>query len=140
MFFNFTAYTAPASPKPPMDIIFLQEIKLDLIIGIYDWERKVPQTIQMDLEIGLPHSRACQTDRVEDTVDYARVMARIRESLAENRFALVEALAEHVAQLIMKEFGAPWVKVSVAKLGLVKGVKKLGIVIERGEKPSSRNT
>ena len=130
---------APLSAKP-MDIIFLQEIKLDLIIGIYDWERKVPQTIQMDLEIGLPHSRACQTDRVEDTVDYARVMARIRESLEENRFSLVEALSEHVAQLIMKEFGAPWVKVSVAKLGLVKGVKKLGIVIERGEKPSTRNS
>jgi dihydroneopterin aldolase len=123
-----------------MDIIFLQEIRLDLIIGIYDWERKVPQTIQMDLEIGLPHSRACQTDKVEDTVDYAKVMARIRESLTENRFSLVEALAEHVAQLIMQEFGSPWVKVSVAKLGLVKGVKKLGIVIERGAKTSAPNT
>jgi dihydroneopterin aldolase len=114
-----------------MDIIFLHDIRVDLIIGVYDWERKIPQTIQMDIDIGLPHSRAGQTDRVEDTIDYGAVVARVQASLAERHFSLVEALAEHVAQLILREFGAPWVKVSVAKLGLIRGVKRLGVTIER---------
>lgn len=117
-----------------MDIIFLHEVRLDLIIGVYDWERNVPQTVQLDLDIGLPHSRACQTDRVEDTIDYSAVVARIRLSAADKQFALVEALAEHVAQLVRQEFGAPWVRVSVAKLGLIRGVRHLGVTIERGEK------
>jgi len=117
-----------------MDIIFLRDFKLDIIIGIYEWERKVPQTIQLDLEIGLPSSRACETDDVEDTIDYALIVARIQETLAAKHHSLVEALAEHVAQLIRNEFGAPWVKVSVAKLGLIRGVKQLGVVIERGSK------
>lgn len=117
-----------------MDIIFLRELKVELFIGIYEWERKVPQTVQFDLEVGLPHSRACDTDRVEDTIDYGRIVARIRESVAERRFALVEALAEHVSRLIRDEFGAPWVKISVAKLGLFRGVKQLGVVIERGSR------
>lgn len=114
-----------------MDKIFLEEIKCELIIGIYEWERKVPQTIQLDIQIGLPHSRAGQSDRVEDTIDYGAVVVRIRETAAENHFNLVEALAEHVAQLILREFGAPWVKVSIAKLGALRGVKRLGVVIER---------
>ena len=117
-----------------MDILFLREFKLDTIIGIYDWERKIPQTIQLDVEIGLPNSRACDTDNVEDTIDYAKIVARIQETLAAKPFSLVEALAEHVAQLIRNEFGAPWVKVSVAKLGLIRGIKQLGVVIERGNK------
>lgn len=117
-----------------MDIIFIRELKVDLIIGIYEWERQIPQTIQMDLEIGLPDSRACLSDRVEDTIDYSRIVSRIRETLAENRFSLVEALAEHVAQLILSEFHAPWTKVSVAKLGLIRGVKQLGVLIERGSR------
>lgn len=114
-----------------MDKIFLEEIKLDLIIGIYEWERKAPQTIHMDIQIGLPHSRAGQSDRVADTIDYSAVVARIRETAAESHFNLVEALAEHVAQLILREFGAPWVAVSIAKPGALRGVKRLGVAIER---------
>lgn len=117
-----------------MDIIFLRELKLDVIIGIYEWERKVPQTIQLDLEIGLPNSRAAETDSLADTIDYAGVVTRIREHAAQRPVSLVEALAEQIAQLIRREFGAPWVKVSVAKLGLIRGVKQLGVVIERGSK------
>lgn len=120
-----------------MDIIFLEEIKLDILIGIYEWERKVRQTIRIDIEIGLPHSRAAATDSIGDTIDYAEVMARIRQTAAERHFSLVEALAEHIAALIRNEFGAPWVKVSVAKLGMLRDVKRLGVVIERGEKPSA---
>lgn len=120
-----------------MDIVFLEEIKLDIVIGIYEWERKVPQTIRIDIDIGLPHSRAGETDSITDTIDYGAVMARIRQTAAEQHFSLVEALAEYIAALIRTEFGAPWVKVSVSKLGMLRGVKRLGIVIERGERPSA---
>ena len=117
-----------------MDIIFLRDFRLDLIIGIYEWERKVPQTIQIDIEIGLPSSRAGASDKVEDTIDYGKVVQRIRDSLLEQHFSLVEALAEHIAHLIQQGFNAPWVKISVTKLGLIRGVKLVGVTIERGEK------
>lgn len=117
-----------------MDIIFLHELKAKTLIGIYPWECKVAQTIQLDLEIALPSSRACQTDNFEDALDYARIVERINETLAQKHFSLLEALAEHIAQIILIEFKAPWVKVSVAKLSIMRGVKKLGICIERGSK------
>ena len=117
-----------------MDIIFLQELKTKTLIGIYPWERIVPQTIQLDLEIALPSSRACTTDNIEDALDYALIVERINEILAKKHFLLLEALAEHIALTILTEFKSPWVKVSVAKLGIIRGVKKLGVCIERGSK------
>ena len=114
-----------------MDIIFLHDFKAKTLIGIYPWERKVPQTIQLDLEIALPTSRACQTDNIEDALDYALIIGRINEILANKQFSLLEALAEHIAQTILIEFHSPWIKVSVAKLGIIRGVKKLGVCIER---------
>ena len=114
-----------------MDIIFLHDFKAKTLIGIYPWERKVPQTIQLDLEIALPTSRACQSDNIEDALNYALVVERINEVLTERHFSLLEALAEHIAQTILTEFKSPWIKVSIAKLGIIRGVKRLGICIER---------
>lgn len=114
-----------------MDIIFLHDFKAKTLIGIYPWERIVPQTIQLDLEIALPTSRACQSDKIEDALDYALIIERINEILANKHFSLLEALAEHIAQTILTEFQSPRVKVSVAKLGIIRGVKKLGVCIER---------
>ena len=114
-----------------MDTIFISDLRVDMLIGVYDWERKVPQTVQLDLEIGLP-PRDRRSDRIGDTIDYAKIVSRIQESLADNRYLLVEALAEHIAQLVMGEFGAPWIRASVTKLGALKGVKRLGVTIERG--------
>ncbi|WP_292993063.1 dihydroneopterin aldolase [Nitrosomonas sp.] len=114
-----------------MDIIFLHDFKAKTLIGIYPWERVVPQTIQLDLEIALPTSRACQSDKIEDALDYALIIERINEILANRHFSLLEALAEHIAQTILSEFQSPWVKISVAKLGIIRGVKKLGVCIER---------
>ena len=116
-----------------MDTIFINDFRLEMLIGVYEWERRVPQTVQLDLEIGLP-PRAKRSDKIGDTIDYSKVVARIEQSLAENRFLLVEALAEHIAQLVMTEFGAPWISASVTKLGALKGVKRLGVTIERGTK------
>src|SRR5690606_38789245 len=114
-----------------MDTIFLSEVKVETKLGVPDWERLTPQTIILDIEIGMPYSRSCQTDAIEDTIDYGVVVSRIRDTLRENSFKLVEALGEHVCQLILGEFGAPWVKIKVAKPGILPGLKALGAILER---------
>ncbi len=117
-----------------MDIIFLQEVKVSTVLGVPEWERLAPQTVLLDIELAMPHSRSCTSDEIADTIDYGQIVARIREVLSEKSFRLVEALAETVAQLIMAEFGAPWVKVRVAKPGVLPGVRQLGVTIERGSR------
>ena len=117
-----------------MDFIFISDLRLDILIGVYDWERKVPQTVQLDLEIGIPDAGRPRSDRIRETIDYAKVIERIKASLQQDRFLLVERLAEHLAQIVMTEFKAPWVKVSVSKLAVEKDVKRVGITIERGTK------
>ena len=114
-----------------MDIIFISDFRLDILIGVYEWERRVPQTVQLDLQIGL-RPRPKGSDKIGDTIDYAKVVARIEASLAQNRFLLIEALAEHISDIVLTEFGAPWVRASVTKLGALKSVKRLGVTIERG--------
>lgn len=114
-----------------MDIIFIHDFRIEILIGVYEWERRVPQTVQLDLDIALP-PRERRSDRIGDTIDYAKVVARIEASLAENHFLLVEALAEHISELVMTEFGTPWIRTSVTKLGALKSVKRLGVTIERG--------
>ena len=114
-----------------MDTIFINDFRLEILIGVYEWERRVPQTVQLDLEFALP-ARDKRSDKIGDTIDYAKVVARIKESLAHNRFLLVEALAEHICDIVLGEFGAPWIRASVTKLAALKGVKRLGVTIERG--------
>lgn len=114
-----------------MDIIFLSEVRVETKLGVPDWERLKPQTIILDIEIAMPHSRSCTTDAIEDTIDYGLVVGRIRATLKENSFKLAEALGEHVCQLILDEFGAPWVKIKVAKPGILPGLKALGVIMER---------
>ena len=118
-----------------MDKIFIDDFRLDILIGIYEWERRVPQTVQLNLEIAIPPKEGPRTDRIGETIDYAKVVKRIEESLRTQHFLLLERLSEHVAQLILTEFGAPWVKVSVNKIGALRNVKRLGVTIERGKKP-----
>lgn len=117
-----------------MDIIFIQDFRLETLIGIYEWERRVPQTIQLDIEIANPGSRAASSDDIADTIDYGAVVNRIEEAVKREHFLLLERLAEHIAHIILDEFKAPWCKVSVAKLQLMRGVKRVGVCIERGRK------
>lgn len=114
-----------------MDIIFLRELKIDTLVGIYEWEKCTPQTLQIDLEIALPDSLAGKTDDIRDALDYADVVRRIRGELASRHFNLLEALAERIAQILLDEFQSPWVKVSVAKLQALPGSRMVGICIER---------
>lgn len=117
-----------------MDIIFIRDLRLNIKVGIYDWERVAPQTVQFDLEIGIPGTRAGQSGAIADTIDYAKVVQRIEENLRDNKIQLLEKLAEHIAGLVTGEFKAPWVKVSVTKLAALKNVKQLGVTIERGSR------
>lgn len=114
-----------------MDTIFLKEVKVETRLGVPDWERLSPQTIILDIELAMPHSRSCETDAIDDTIDYGAIVQRMRQTLAEQSFKLVEALAEHLCQLILKEFGTPWVKIKVSKPGILPGVHSLGVIIER---------
>ncbi len=117
-----------------MDTIFISELRIDTRIGIYAQERQVPQTIQLDLEIGLRGEHAAHSDRIEDTIDYAEVVARIRRLFANRHFDLLEHAAESIAQLVTGDFKAPWLRVTIAKLSPLAGVKRLGVTIERGKK------
>ena len=114
-----------------MDTIFIAELKVKTKLGVPTWERMVAQTIILDIEIGYDLRKACKSDAIADTIDYGAVVNRIRETLHDNSFQLVEALAEHICQLILKEFGALNVKVKVAKPAILPGLKALGVVIER---------
>jgi dihydroneopterin aldolase len=114
-----------------MDIIFLRELKIETLIGVYEWEKRVPQTLQFDLEIALPTSRACLTDDIGDALNYADIVRHIQSVLATRHFNLLEALAEHIAEILLNDFNSPWVKVSVAKLNAIRGNKMVGICIER---------
>ena len=114
-----------------MDTIFIAELIVKTKLGVPTWERLIAQRIILDIEIGYDLSKACHSDAIADTIDYGAVVMRIHETLTKNSFQLVEALAEHVCQLILKEFSALSVKVKVAKPGIVAGLKSLGVVIER---------
>lgn len=116
-----------------MDTIFIRELRLEAGLGIYRRERVTRQMVQFDLDIGLPQSEAAVSDKVRDTIDYAVVIERVTAELASSHFGLVERLADHIAKMIIAEFGAPWVKVSVAKLGAIRGVKLVGVTVERSK-------
>ena len=118
-----------------MDRIFLQELKIDTIIGIWDWERQIRQTVVIDLEMSADIAAAAATDQVEDTLNYKLVAKRLQQFVGESSFQLVETLAERIAGLIRDEFGVAWVKVTLHKPGAIRGSKDVGIIIERGEMP-----
>lgn len=114
-----------------MDTIFLEQVKVQTKLGVPDWERMVSQTIILDIEIGYDLSKSCKSDSIDDTIDYGVVVSRIRETLSQKSFKLVEALAEHISQIILDEFGVLSVKIKVAKPGILPGLKALGVMIER---------
>jgi len=115
-----------------MDKIFLSALTTDCIVGIWDWERKVRQKVVIDLEIATDIRRAAASDRIEDTLDYKAVAKRLLEFVGDSKFQLVETLAERVAEIVVREFGVPWVKVRLNKQGAIRGSKDVGIIIERG--------
>ncbi|TDJ40741.1 MAG: dihydroneopterin aldolase [Gammaproteobacteria bacterium] len=120
-----------------MDIIFLSEMKIDTVIGIWDWERKIRQTVVIDLEMAADIRKAAASDSVDDTLNYKLVAKRVQEFVGDAEFQLVETLAEKIAAIINDEFAVPWVRVRVNKPGAIRGARDVGVMIERGERPDS---
>jgi dihydroneopterin aldolase len=115
-----------------MDIVFIRDLKVDTLVGIYDWERRLRQHVILDLDMGTDIAKAAKTDHIDDTLDYKAVSKRVMQFVRESEFQLVETLAEKVAGIVMQEFGVKWVKVTLHKPGAVSGTKSVGIIIERG--------
>lgn len=137
MVFGIVARTgAGLNQKGTMDKIFLNELKVDTIIGIWEWERRVRQTVVIDLEMSADIAKAAATDDVADTLNYKLVAKRLQDFIADSSFQLVETLAERIAAIIRDEFGVAWVRVRVNKPGAIRGSKDVGVVIERGERPA----
>jgi len=118
----------------PMDIVFLRNLKIDTVIGIYDWERKIRQTVILDLEMGADIRRAAASERIEDALDYKAVAKRLIAFVEQSEFQLVETLAENCASIVREEFGVKWLRLSLNKIGAVSGAQDVGVIIERGEK------
>jgi 7,8-dihydroneopterin aldolase/epimerase/oxygenase len=117
-----------------MDIIFLRGLKIETIIGIYDWERRIRQTILLDLEMGTDVRRAAATDSINDALDYKALSKRVTAFVEGSEFFLVETLAEGIAGVILQEFPTPWVRVSLNKKGAISGASDVGVIIERGHR------
>jgi len=113
------------------DVIFLRDLKTETIIGIYDWERKIRQTLSFDFEFPGDIRRAAKSDHIDDTLNYKSVAKRVLAFVETTEYQLIETLAEHVAQLILREFAIEWVKVTVSKPGAVRGSRDVGVTITR---------
>lgn len=114
------------------DIVYLRDLKIDTVIGIYDWERRVRQTIHLDIELATDISKAAASENIEDTLNYKAVSKRIIEFVSTSEFQLVETLAERICELIRTEFGVPWVRLTLNKKGAIRGATDVGVRIERG--------
>ncbi len=116
-----------------MDIIYLKDLRINTVIGVYDWERKIKQIVILDLEMATDIGKAAKSDNIEDTLDYKSVAKRIIGFVEESQFNLVETLAERIAEIVLNEFNVSWCRLNLNKKGAVKGVRNIGVIIERGE-------
>ena len=117
-----------------MDIIYLHDLKVDTTIGIFDWERRITQTVIIDLDMISDIRKAAATDAIGDTLDYKAVAKRIIDYVGNSDFQLVETLAERIADILLKEFNVSWLRVRVNKKGAIRGAGDVGVIIERGVK------
>ncbi len=118
-----------------MDIVFIEDLRIDTTIGIYDWERQIKQTLAFDIEMATDIRKAAETDDIQYALNYKAVSKRIIQFVGESRFLLVETVAEKVAGIILDEFDVDWVKLTLHKPGAVRGSRSVGIRIERGQRP-----
>jgi dihydroneopterin aldolase len=116
------------------DIVFLRGLRIETVIGIYDWEREIRQPVVLDLEMASDVRRGAASDRIEDALDYKAVAKRLIGFVGDSRFQLVETLAERCAAILLEEFGIPWVRLSVNKIGAVSAARDVGVIIERGRR------
>jgi dihydroneopterin aldolase len=120
-----------------MDIIFLRGLRIETIIGIYDWEREIKQAVILDIEMATDIRKAASSDTISDTLDYKSVAKRLIAFVEESSFGLVETLSEEIAAIILNEFDVPWVRLTLNKKGAIRGASDVGIIIERGTKSAN---
>jgi dihydroneopterin aldolase len=114
-----------------LDKIFLQDLRVEAVIGIWEWERRVRQTVSLDIELATDVRKAAATDQIEQALDYKGIAKHLIATVESSEFQLVETLAETLARIVVTEFGVAWVKLSVSKPGAIEGSKNVGVVIER---------
>ena len=118
-----------------MDTVFISGLRADTVIGVYDWERRIRQTVVLDLEMATDTRPAARSDDVAEALDYAAVADRLLSFIEGSTFQLIETLAEGAAEIVQREFGVPWLRLRVTKPGAVAAAREVGVVIERGERP-----
>jgi len=114
-----------------MDIVYLRDLKIETVIGIFDWERQIKQTVVLDIDMATDVAAAAATDNIENALDYKAVTKRVIQFVESSDFQLVETLAERIAELLRNEFEIPWLRLTVNKKGAVRGARDVGVIIER---------
>lgn len=114
-----------------MDKVFIEGLEIPALIGIYDWERRIRQTLVFDLEMGFDNRKPAASDNIEHTLNYKAVSKRLIEFVGSSDFGLVETLAERCAAIVLEEFGVQWLRLKLSKPGAVRGARAVGVIIER---------
>jgi len=114
-----------------MDIVFIRDLRIETVIGVYDWEREIRQIVSLDLEMGTDIRPAAVSDHIQDTLDYKAVAKRLIQFIGDSEFQLVETLAQRSADIILNEFNVPWLRLRLSKPGAVTGSQDVGVLIER---------
>ena len=117
-----------------MDIVYISDLKVDTVIGIFDWERRIRQTVSLDLEMATDIRKAAASDHIDDALDYKSIGKWVIQFIEDSDFQLVETLAERVADVVREEFGVAWLKLRLSKPGALRGSRDVGVIIERGER------
>ncbi len=117
-----------------MDRVYIEGLKADAVIGVYDWERSIRQELVLDLELSSDNRAAAATDAIEDAVDYDAISGRVLALVRDSEFQLIETLAESVAEVVMREFDISWMRLKLAKPGAVADARSVGVIIERGRR------
>lgn len=117
-----------------MDIVFINDLRIETVIGIYDWEREIRQTVSIDLEMAADNRKAAASERIDDALNYKAVAKRLIQFVEQSEFQLVETLAERIAEIVLDEFDVDWLRLKLGKPGAVTGSAEVGVIIERGER------
>ena len=117
-----------------MDTVYIEGLKTDAVIGVYDWERGIRQTLVLDLELASDNRAAAATDGIADAVDYDAISKRVLAYVQASEFELIETVAERVAEIILTEFNIPWLRLKLGKPGAVAEAEDVGVIIERGDR------
>lgn len=121
-----------------MDIVYIRELEVKTVIGVYDWEREIRQPVVVDLDLGYDNRRAAETDDVAHVLDYKTICQRVSGFIEQSSVQLLETLAERIATLLREEFGVRWVRVKVGKPAAITGARAVGVIIERGDPAAVR--